>query len=81
MKMLDRVEENQMQIVKDYVNRLFKTVQMRNPNEGEFQQAVKEVLDSLVPVLVKNPNIYQTGSSRKNDRTRAIDYLSSSMGG
>jgi len=55
MKMLDRVEENQMQIVKNYVNRLFKTVQMRNPNEGEFQQAVKEVLDSLVPVLVKNP--------------------------
>ncbi|MBV7505498.1 NADP-specific glutamate dehydrogenase [Bacillus sp. sid0103] len=54
--MLDRVEENQMQIVKDYVNRLFKTVQMRNPNEGEFQQAVKEVLDSLVPVLLKNPN-------------------------
>ncbi|MEH7307450.1 NADP-specific glutamate dehydrogenase [Neobacillus drentensis] len=54
--MLDRVEENQMQIVQDYVNRLFKTVQMRNPNEGEFQQAVKEVLDSLVPVLLKNPN-------------------------
>lgn len=53
--MLDRVEENQMQIIKDYVNRLFKTIQMRNPNEGEFQQAVKEVLDSLVPVLVKNP--------------------------
>ncbi|WP_420490696.1 NADP-specific glutamate dehydrogenase [Neobacillus drentensis] len=44
-----------MQIIKDYVNRLFKTIQMRNPNEGEFQQAVKEVLDSLVPVLVKNP--------------------------
>ncbi|NHC42712.1 NADP-specific glutamate dehydrogenase [Bacillus sp. MM2020_1] len=56
MKMLDRIEENQMQIVKNYVNRLYKTVQLRNPNEGEFQQAVKEVLDSLVPVLVKNPN-------------------------
>ncbi|MBT2728491.1 NADP-specific glutamate dehydrogenase [Bacillus sp. ISL-75] len=55
MKMLDKVEENQMQIVKDYVNRLFESVQMRNPNEWEFQQAVKEVLDSLVPVLVKNP--------------------------
>ncbi|MFL6559938.1 MAG: NADP-specific glutamate dehydrogenase [Bacillus sp. (in: firmicutes)] len=53
--MLDRVEENQTQIVKEYVNRLFKGVQKSNPNEGEFQQAVKEVLDSLVPVLVKNP--------------------------
>jgi glutamate dehydrogenase (NADP+) len=56
MKMLDRIEENQIQIVKNYVNRLYKTVQLRNPNEEEFQQAVKEVLESLVPVLVKNPN-------------------------
>ncbi|MFB6468451.1 NADP-specific glutamate dehydrogenase [Cytobacillus sp. Hz8] len=55
MKMLERVEENQTQIVKDYVNRLFESVRMRNPNEWEFLQAVKEVLDSLVPVLVKNP--------------------------
>nr|WP_263327277.1 NADP-specific glutamate dehydrogenase [Neobacillus sp. Marseille-Q6967] len=56
MKMLDKVEQNQMEIVKDYVNRLLISVEMRNPNEWEFQQAVKEVLDSLVPVLVKNPN-------------------------
>ncbi|ULT59312.1 NADP-specific glutamate dehydrogenase [Neobacillus drentensis] len=55
MKMLDKVEENQTEIVKEYVNRLYKSVQQRNPNEGEFQQAVKEVLDSLVPVLVKKP--------------------------
>lgn len=55
MKMLERVGENQTQIVKDYVNRLIKSVQDRNPNEWEFQQAVKEVLESLVPVLVKNP--------------------------
>ena len=53
--MLERVEENQTQIVKEYVNRLFQSVQRRNPNEWEFQQAVKEVFDSLVPVLVKNP--------------------------
>jgi glutamate dehydrogenase (NADP+) len=55
MKMLERVEENQTEIVKNYVNRLFQSVQVSNPNEWEFQQAVKEVLDSLVPVLVKNP--------------------------
>ncbi|WP_420491689.1 NADP-specific glutamate dehydrogenase [Neobacillus drentensis] len=52
---MERVEENQTQIVKEYVNRLINSVQLRNPNEWEFQQAVKEVLDSLVPVLVKNP--------------------------
>ncbi|WP_342042906.1 NADP-specific glutamate dehydrogenase [Bacillus sp. OTU2372] len=55
MKVLEEVEMNQMQIVKNHVNRLFEQVQMRNPNEWEFLQAVKEVLDSLVPVLVKNP--------------------------
>nr|WP_223588043.1 NADP-specific glutamate dehydrogenase [Neobacillus bataviensis] len=55
MKMMERVEENQTQIVKEYVNRLINSVQLRNPNEWEFQQAVREVLDSLVPVLVKNP--------------------------
>ena len=27
----------------------------RNPNEKEFHQAVKEVLDSLEPVLQKRP--------------------------
>jgi glutamate dehydrogenase (NADP+) len=55
MKVLDKVDENQTQVVKEYVNRLFQIVQMRNSNEWEFQQAVKEVLESLVPVLVKNP--------------------------
>ncbi|WP_026566789.1 NADP-specific glutamate dehydrogenase [Bacillus sp. UNC41MFS5] len=75
MKMLDRVEENQMQIVKDYVNRLFKTVQVRNPNEGEFQQAVKEVLDSLVPVLVKNPiYIKQAVLERMMEPERLISF-------
>lgn len=55
MQVLEKVEDNQTQIVKDYVNSIYKSVQMRNSNELEFQQAVKEVLDSLVPVLVKNP--------------------------
>ncbi|MEH7417469.1 NADP-specific glutamate dehydrogenase [Neobacillus drentensis] len=55
MKVLEEVESNQMQMVKNYVNQLFEQVQLRNPNECEFQQAVKEVLDSLIPVLVKNP--------------------------
>ena len=56
MKMLEKKEEVQTQIVKDYINELFIHVQENNPHEKEFQQAVKEVLDSLVPVLEKNPN-------------------------
>ncbi|MCF2650561.1 MULTISPECIES: NADP-specific glutamate dehydrogenase [Niallia] len=55
MKVLEKSEEVQTQTVKEYINRLFDKVQERNPHEKEFQQAVKEVLDSLVPVLEKNP--------------------------
>ncbi|MGG1219487.1 NADP-specific glutamate dehydrogenase [Priestia endophytica] len=55
MKVMETGEENQTRIVKDFVNRLFNSVQIHNPNEWEFQQAVKEVLDSLIPVLEKNP--------------------------
>ena len=38
-----------------YVERVFETVKKRNPNEPEFLQAVKEVLDSLAPVFEKKP--------------------------
>ncbi|WP_312098868.1 NADP-specific glutamate dehydrogenase [Niallia sp.] len=55
MKVLEKSEEVQTQTVKEYMNHLFSKVQERNPHEKEFQQAVKEVLDSLVPVLEKNP--------------------------
>ncbi|WP_067727673.1 NADP-specific glutamate dehydrogenase [Oceanobacillus damuensis] len=61
MKALKELELTQAQNARDYVNRLFKVVEERNPNELEFQQAVKEVLDSLVPVLVKNPKYIQQG--------------------
>ncbi|PKG23742.1 NADP-specific glutamate dehydrogenase [Niallia nealsonii] len=43
------------QYVHEYVNQVFETVKKRNPNEVEFQQAVKEVFYSLVPVLENNP--------------------------
>ncbi|WP_249870068.1 NADP-specific glutamate dehydrogenase [Oceanobacillus saliphilus] len=61
MKTLEELQETQTQHVNDYVNNLLETVESRNPNELEFQQAVKEVLDSLVPVLVKNPTYIQKG--------------------
>ena len=34
-----------------YVKKVFETVKKRNPNEPEFHQAVKEIFDSLIPVL------------------------------
>ena len=44
-----------------YVQQVFETVQKRNPNEKEFQQAVKEVLTSLEPVIARNPDFEKAG--------------------
>ncbi|MCH1625919.1 NADP-specific glutamate dehydrogenase [Fredinandcohnia quinoae] len=43
------------QIATDYVNRVFEAVKKRDPYEYEFHQAVKEIFDSLIPVLAKHP--------------------------
>ncbi|SEM51980.1 NADP-specific glutamate dehydrogenase [Paenibacillus sp. OV219] len=40
---------------KAYVDSVYETVLRRNPNEHIFHQAVKEILDSLVPVIAKHP--------------------------
>ncbi|MED3647527.1 NADP-specific glutamate dehydrogenase [Halalkalibacterium halodurans] len=49
------VREKQTYDVQYYVQHVYETVKRRNPNEHEFHQAVKEVFDSLLPVLVKHP--------------------------
>ena len=41
----------------EYVQRVYDSVVARNPNEPEFLQAVGEVLESLIPVVEKNPAI------------------------
>ncbi len=41
-----------------YTSDIFELVKRRNPSEVEFHQAVKEVLDSLEPVMERHP-IYQ----------------------
>ncbi len=43
------------------VRPVFDTVQARNPHEPEFQQAVHEVLDSIVPVLEQHPEFVSGG--------------------
>lgn len=45
----------------DYVHDVYETVVRRNPHESEFHQAIKEILDSLVPVLEKHPKYMQHG--------------------
>ncbi|HWR39902.1 MAG TPA: NADP-specific glutamate dehydrogenase [Patescibacteria group bacterium] len=46
---------------KQYCNELYQRVVERNANEPEFHQAVKEVLESLVPVLEKHPEYIELG--------------------
>lgn len=55
MKTVDKMEFTYMQKAKEYVESVYETVKMRNPHQEEFQQAVKEVLASLIPVLAKHP--------------------------
>ncbi|HPI77802.1 MAG TPA: NADP-specific glutamate dehydrogenase [bacterium] len=44
--------------MKDYALKVFEQVKTKNPGEVEFHQAVEEVLESLEPILKKNP-VYQ----------------------
>lgn len=55
MATLQEVKQDALQIAKEYVNNVYETVKKRNPHETEFHQAVKEILDSLVPVFAKHP--------------------------
>ncbi|NKF30729.1 glutamate dehydrogenase, partial [Pseudomonas sp. BGM005] len=43
------------------VQPVFDTVLHRSPNEPEFQQAVHEVLNSIAPVLARNPQFVDGG--------------------
>ena len=44
-----------------YLSNVMEQVLKRNPNEPEFHQAVKEVLESLEPVAERNPQWVQAG--------------------
>ncbi|WP_406589563.1 NADP-specific glutamate dehydrogenase [Bacillus atrophaeus] len=55
MPTLEDVKQSDLQAAADYVNKVYKAVEQRNPHEAEFLQAVKEIFDSLPPVLAKRP--------------------------
>ncbi|MCI4128862.1 NADP-specific glutamate dehydrogenase [Bacillus haynesii] len=55
MHTLEKMEETNFQTARDYVTQAYETVQKRNLYESEFLQAVKEIFDSLVPVLARHP--------------------------
>jgi glutamate dehydrogenase (NADP+) len=45
----------------EYISKVLEKVIERNPNEPEFHQAVKEVLESLEVVLKKHPAYKEAG--------------------
>lgn len=46
---------------RQYVQDVYETIIRRNPSESEFHQAVKEIVDSLVPVFAKHPKYMKAG--------------------
>ena len=44
-----------------YVESVYESVVLKNPGEPEFHQAVKEVLESLAPVVAKHPEYEAAG--------------------
>ena len=46
---------------KEYVNKVINEVEKRNHGENEFLDAIKEVLNSLIPVFDKHPEYIEEG--------------------
>ncbi len=45
----------------EYLKKVYAGVEARNPGEKEFLQAVREVLESLEPVILANPKLQEQG--------------------
>ena len=45
----------------EYLKKVYAGVEARNPGEKEFLQAVREVLESLEPVVLANPKLQEQG--------------------
>lgn len=49
----------ELKIKSDYLNEVISQIEMKNSNEPEFLQAIKEVLASLEPVILKHEKEYK----------------------
>ncbi|MUT64563.1 NADP-specific glutamate dehydrogenase [Paenibacillus sp. NEAU-GSW1] len=55
------IAEKHSTAAKQYVQAVYETVSKRNHHEPEFLQAVKEILDSLIPVFEQQPQLMEAG--------------------
>jgi glutamate dehydrogenase (NADP+) len=58
---LKEVKQSETQVAESYVSKVYDVLKKRNPYESEFQQAVKEIFDSLVPIFAKHPKYIEHG--------------------
>ena len=64
-----------MSFKSEYLNRVYESAAKRNPDEPEFLQAVKEVLESLEPVIALHPEYEENGIvERMVEPERAISF-------
>lgn len=53
----------------------------RNPGEPEFHQAVREVTESLMPIILEHPEYQKAQILCAHDGTGSHHHLSSHLGG
>ncbi len=58
---IDEKECLKMAISNAYLQSVYESVEKKNANEPEFLQAVKEVLETLVPVIERRPDFIDAG--------------------
>ncbi|HLS09665.1 NADP-specific glutamate dehydrogenase [Lentibacillus sp.] len=61
MSTIEATLHSNEQKAKQYVKNVYHATEQRNPHETEFLQAVKEIVDSLVPVLARQPQYMESG--------------------
>ena len=64
-----------MSFKSEYLEKVYKTVEKRNPGQKEFLQAVSEVFTSLEPVVEKHPEIEQNAIlERMTEPERLVQF-------
>ena len=63
-----------------YVDEVLQNVIEKNPAQPEFHQAVKEVLESLRPVIEENEELYRKEALLERITTPERRFFSESLG-
>lgn len=56
-------------LTNEYLKRVYEGLEKRNANEPEFLQAVREVLESIQPVVEKHPEYEKAAPARPDARS------------